>query len=99
MTKTASEVSSARFARPFFRVIFSQPCFFSVLELLWGSVMPEICKVSSRTLESPSLPIFEGSTCTQGPEKMCLSLEHQNPSKTFEKMGYFDGVTVSLHIL
>ena len=25
---------------------------------------------------------------------MCLSLEHQNPSKTSEKMGYFDRVTV-----
>ena len=30
---------------------------------------------------------------------MCLSLEHQNPSKPSEKMGYFDRVTVSLHIL
>jgi len=32
-----------------------------------------------------------------------LSLQHQNPSKTSEKMGYFeradDRVTVSLHIL
>ena len=36
---------------------------------------------------------------TQGPEDMCLSLEHQNPSKTSEKRGYFDRVTVSLHIL
>ena len=36
---------------------------------------------------------------TQGPEEMCLSLEHQNPSKTSEKMDYFDRVTVSLHIL
>ena len=35
----------------------------------------------------------------QGPEEMCLSLGHQNPSKTSEKMGYFDRVTVSLHIL
>ena len=35
----------------------------------------------------------------QGPEEMCLLLEHQNPSKTSEKMGYFDRVTVSLHIL
>ena len=26
-----------------------------------------------------------------------MSLAHQNPSKTSEKMGYFDGVTVSLH--
>ena len=36
---------------------------------------------------------------SQGPEEMCLSLEHQNPSKTSEKMGYFDRVTVSFHIL
>ena len=35
----------------------------------------------------------------QGPEEMCLSLENQNPSKTSEKMGYFERVTVSLHIL
>ena len=34
----------------------------------------------------------------QGPEEMRL-LENQNPSKTSEKMGYFDRVTVSLHIL
>ena len=27
-----------------------------------------------------------------GPEEMCLSLEHQNPSKTSEIMGYFDRV-------
>ena len=26
-----------------------------------------------------------------------MSLEHQNLSKTFEKMGYFDRVAVSLH--
>ena len=40
---------------------------------------------------------------SQGPEEMCLSLQHQNPSKTSEIMGYFDRiddrVTVSLHIL
>ena len=40
---------------------------------------------------------------SQGPEEMCLSLEHQNPSKTSEIIGYFDRVddrvTVSLHIL
>ena len=35
---------------------------------------------------------------TQGPEDMCL-LEYQNPSKTSEKMGYFNRITVSLHIL
>ena len=35
----------------------------------------------------------------QGPEEKCLSLEHQNPSKTSEKMGYFDRVTVSLHLI
>ena len=28
-----------------------------------------------------------------------MSLEHQNPSKTSEKTGYFYRVTVSLHIL
>ena len=28
-----------------------------------------------------------------------MSLEHQNPSKTSEKMGYFDRVTFSLQIL
>ena len=39
------------------------------------------------------------SLAPQGPEEMCLSLEHQNPSKTSEKTGYFDRVTVSLHIL
>ena len=38
-------------------------------------------------------------TLSQGPEEMCLSLEHQNPSKTSEQMGYFDRVTVLLHIL
>ena len=36
---------------------------------------------------------------TQGLEKMCLSLEHQNLLKTSEKMGYFDRITVLLHIL
>ena len=35
----------------------------------------------------------------QGPEEMCLSLEYKNPSKTSEKMCYFDRVTFSLHIL
>ena len=30
------------------------------------------------------------SAIAQGPEEMCLSLEHQNPSKTSEKMGSFD---------
>ena len=30
---------------------------------------------------------------------MCLSLEHQYPSKTSKKIGYFDRVTVSSHIL
>ena len=39
------------------------------------------------------------SIVSQGPEEMCLSLENQNPSKTSEKMGYFESVTVSLHIL
>ena len=46
-----------------------------------------------------TLQHFELHALPQGPEEMCLSLEHQNPSKTSEKMGYFDRVTVSLHIL
>ena len=33
---------------------------------------------------------------TQGPEEIYLSLEHEKPSKTSEKMGYFDRVTVSV---
>ena len=37
--------------------------------------------------------------CSQGPEEICLSLEHQNPQKTSEKMVFFYRVTVSLHIL
>ena len=41
----------------------------------------------------------EAEAEAQGPEEKCLSLEHQNPSKTSEKMGYFDRVTVSLHII
>ena len=36
---------------------------------------------------------------TQGPEEMCLSLEHQDPSTTSEKMGYFDRVTWSTYPL
>ena len=49
--------------------------------------------------------IARGNTLStpQGPEEIGLSLEHQNPSKTSEIMGYFDRVddrvTVSLHIL
>ena len=66
--------------------------------LLWGS---EFLNVFGLLLwESEFLNVFGlllwGS---QDPEEKCLSLEHQNPSKTSEKMGYFDRVTVSLHIL
>ena len=46
-----------------------------------------------------ALSLSSPTALSQGPEEMCLSLEHQNPSKTSEKMGYFDLVTVSLHIL
>ena len=35
---------------------------------------------------------FNAQLVAQGPEEMCLSLEHQNPSQTSEKMGYFDRV-------
>ena len=46
-----------------------------------------------------TLNLYKGLQRAQGPEEMCLSLERQNPSKTSEKMGYFDRVTVSLPIL
>ena len=46
-----------------------------------------------------ALQHFELLVLPQGPEEMCLSLEHQNSSKTSEKMGYFDRVTVLLQIL
>ena len=53
-------------------------------------------------LVTMATPIFS-HVKAQGPEEMCLSLEHQNLSKTSGKMGYFDHVddrvTVSLHIL
>ena len=53
-----------------------------------------------RKIPDPEKPIGgPRPPVSQGPEEMCLSLEHQNPSKTSEKMGYFDRVTVSLHIL
>ena len=46
---------------------------------------------------------FNRLSMATGPEEMCLSLEHQNSSKTSEKMGYFVRVAVSLvvslHIL
>ena len=32
----------------------------------------------------------------QGPEEMCLSLEHQNPLKISEILGYFDRVPIAL---
>ena len=51
----------------------------------------------TQLLEYPTLKLSQSPA--QGPEEMCLSLEHQNPSKTSEKMGYFNRVTVSLHIL
>ena len=46
-----------------------------------------------------TLALIKLALYSQGPEEMCLSLENQNPSKTSEKMGYFERVTVSLHIL
>ena len=36
---------------------------------------------------------------SQDPEEMCLLLAHQNSSETSGKNGYFDHVTVSLHIV
>ena len=49
-------------------------------------------RVLGEGCESQSFLQFLNSMA-QGPEEMCLS------SKTPEKMGYFDRVTVSLHIL
>ena len=59
-----------------------------------GQLLRDIRATCVKAYFSIVLPIK-----AQGPEEMCLSLEHQNPSKTSEKMGYFDRVTVSLHIL
>ena len=51
--------------------------------------------------QSPTMKRDQGQS--EGPEEICLPLEHQSPSKTSEIMGYFDRVddrvTVSLHIL
>ena len=72
----------------------------------WNVLKKSICPFvenfshgnTSRVLSHTSRHVI-----TQGPEEICLSLEHQNPSKTSEIMGYFDRVddrvTVSLHIL
>ena len=52
-------------------------------------------RVAFTRLQSAKLNTDE-TVLTQGPEEMYLSLEHENPSKTSEKMGYFDRVTVSV---
>ena len=62
----------------------------------WYAVL-SVDVVDVMLLQNPSKQTTYYSA--QGPEEMCLSLEHQNPSKTSEKMGYFNRVTVSLHIL
>ena len=58
-----------------------------------------IRKKAEQALVGAAGEICQISPQAQGPEEMCLSLEHQNPSKTSEKVGYFVRVTVSLHIL
>ena len=51
-------------------------------------------KKVARTWSSMTRQLFDANDVhqllkrTQGPEEMCLSLEHQNPSKTSVKMGY-----------
>ena len=55
--------------------------------------------VGVRSPGAASMNLMKLNGKNTGPEEMCVSLEHQNPSKTSEKMGYFDRVTVSLHIL
>ena len=66
-----------------------------VLSLRTADAFPVVASSDDRKSEMRLL--FAGYT--QGLEEMCLSLEHQSPSKTSEKMGSFDRVTVSLHIL
>ena len=53
-------------------------------------------KLSTNFNPDPFKVVHTTGLEAQGPEEMCLSLEHQNPLKTSEIMGYFDCVTVSL---
>ena len=57
------------------------------------------CKIKKWLDHKDPIADIRGKMQAQGPEEMCLSLENQNPLKTSEKMGYFERVTVSLHIL
>ena len=68
-------------------------------------VLPRFCMNGTRlcclaALHHPTggWPFILHTKKKQGPEEMCL-LEYHNPSKTSEKMSYFNCVTVSLHIL
>ena len=56
----------------------------NALLLAWWQMRSSMFETTS--LHSRNSPV--------GPQEMCLSLEHENPSKTSEKMGYFDGVTI-----
>ena len=79
--------------------------------VLSASFPPPPFRSSPKTFSSPYFSGVPGNrraclhslgfqwSMTQGPEAMCLLLEHQNPSKTSRKMGYFYRVAVSLHIL
>ena len=68
------------------------------MTMVYSSEYSSIQKVSLSVFSVTKILIY--SSVAQGPEEMCLSLEHhQNLSKTSEKMGCFDRVTVSLHIL
>ena len=51
-------------------------------------ILPFVCQPTRFSVSENQIQ----HSWTQGPEEMCLSLEHQNPSKTSEKMGYFDRV-------
>ena len=82
------------------REILSNTCRYNIFESYlgyWGCLIAETLQIYLET-SSPQCA-NNASKLPQGPEEMCLSLEHQNQSKTSEKMGYFDRVTVSLHIL
>ena len=80
------------------REILSNTCRYNIFESYlgyWGCLIAETLQIYLET-SSPQCA-NNASKLPQGPEEMCLSLEHQNQSKTSEKMGYFDRVTVSLH--
>ena len=78
-----------------FDAIVSQP-FQKIPHLCTSIVTRSVCdtfsdSTNSNSVFSPGNTRFGGLLSlagSQGPEEMCLSLEHQNPLKTSDKMGY-----------